>query len=140
MKKSPAKFGPTVKHPVQLLDRVKEVSVEGLNYNAKSGLPYLILPNLKPLTNSIQANGVVVPLLVRPNGEIVNGFRRWLVCSVLGIEQVCVVPVSPEEDIGALQTQLLEPSFLWLVKKKFGLKWPGIKNDLDLERLCARPS
>ncbi len=59
--------------------------------------PFKVLNNdeLKQLKSSIETNGILSPLLVRPKGdhyELISGHRRKFACKLLGINEVpCVI-------------------------------------------------
>ena len=80
--------------------------------------------NLKLLTQSILTNGWTLPIVIRPNGTIIDGFHRWTVAgqeplfSLLGgkVPVVVVNHAEESEDIygtvthnRARGTHLLEP-------------------------------
>jgi ParB-like chromosome segregation protein Spo0J len=57
--------------------------------------------DVKDLVESIRANGLLVPLTVKPDGVILSGNRRYKAAVELGLEEVpCVTaePQSPEEE------------------------------------------
>ena len=75
-------------------------------------------PNISDILPSIRARGVLVPLLVRPNGgpdqfEIVAGRRRYFAAKTIADEQGEVDPLpcavmAPGDDAAALEASLIE--------------------------------
>ena len=75
-------------------------------------------PDVSDILPSIRARGVLVPLLVRPNGspesfEIVAGRRRYFAAKALAEEQGEVAPLpcavmAPGDDAAALEASLIE--------------------------------
>lgn len=55
------------------------------------------LKNIGPLLDSIRRVGQLVPILVHPNGKIIDGARRWTCLRKLGYETIKVV-ISDVED------------------------------------------
>ena len=76
------------------------------------------LPDISDILPSIRARGVLVPLLVRPNGgpdqfEIVAGRRRYVAAKTIADEQGEVDPLpcavmEPGDDAAALEASLIE--------------------------------
>lgn len=50
------------------------------------------------LINSIKENGILEPLVVRDDGTILSGHRRWECAKFLGLEDVETVPPAPGAD------------------------------------------
>jgi len=50
------------------------------------------------LSDSIQENGLLVPLTVHTSGKIVDGYRRWLCCKAIGWEEIDVHQVEGDPD------------------------------------------
>ncbi|HVM79667.1 MAG TPA: ParB/RepB/Spo0J family partition protein, partial [Stellaceae bacterium] len=75
-------------------------------------------PDIADILPSVRARGVLVPLLVRPNGspdtfEIVAGRRRYFAAKTVAEEQGETAPLpcavmEPGDDAGALEASLLE--------------------------------
>lgn len=66
---------------------------------------------LRELAGSIASNGVLEPLLVRPNGgryQIVAGERRWRAAQIAGLEAVPCVVRPHMSDAQLLEAQLAE--------------------------------
>jgi len=109
-----------ITEPLSTLKWVDFKSLKPNNYNPNK----VSQENLKLLTQSILANGWTLPIVVRPDGTIIDGFHRWTVAgqeplySLLG-GKVPVVTVShKDEDANiygtvthnrARGTHLLEP-------------------------------
>src|SRR5271165_3324424 len=75
-------------------------------------------PDVSDILPSIRARGVLVPLLVRPNGspdtfEIVAGRRRYFAAKAVADEQGEIAPLpcavmEPGDDAAALEASLIE--------------------------------
>ena len=75
-------------------------------------------PDISDILPSVRARGVLVPLLVRPNGspdsfEIVAGRRRYFAAKTVAEEQGEIAPLpcavmEPGDDAGALEASLIE--------------------------------
>lgn len=50
------------------------------------------------LSDSIERNGLLVPLTVHPSGKIIDGYRRWLCCKAMGWEEIEVHEVDGDPD------------------------------------------
>ena len=50
------------------------------------------------LTDSIERNGLLVPLTVHCDGKIIDGYRRWLCCKAMGWEEIEVHEVEGNPD------------------------------------------
>jgi ParB family transcriptional regulator, chromosome partitioning protein len=60
--------------------------------------------DLDHLGDDMLARGVLVPLLARPDGTIVDGWRRWLAAQRKGIKQLPVIITDkPENEIRGIQ-------------------------------------
>ena len=72
------------------------------------GHPFKVIDNeeMKQLTESIQAQGVLTPLVVRPleNGtyEVISGHRRLYACKKAGIETVPALVIEMDRDSSAI--------------------------------------
>jgi ParB family transcriptional regulator, chromosome partitioning protein len=75
-------------------------------------------PDIRGILPSIRARGIIMPLLVRPNGsdttfEIVAGSRRFLAAQVVASENGCAEPLpcaimEAGDDAAALEASLIE--------------------------------
>ncbi len=82
------------------------------------------------LMKSIDKEGVIVPLLARPNPngegyELISGHRRKMVCEELGIEEIPVVirEMNDEQAIIAMvDINLMQREKIKLSEKAFALK------------------
>lgn len=61
--------------PLQSLKWVDRESIRPNDYNPNK----VSAENLKLLTQSILTNGWTLPIVVRPDGRIIDGFHRWTV-------------------------------------------------------------
>jgi hypothetical protein len=50
------------------------------------------------LADSIEKNGLLVPLTVHCNGKIIDGYRRWLCCKGMGWDEIDVHEVEGDPD------------------------------------------
>jgi len=65
---------------------------------------------LQELANSIREQGIVQPLIVRPQGngyEIIAGERRWRAAQLLGLDEIPII-IRETDDRGALELALIE--------------------------------
>src|SRR5690242_19426571 len=72
-------------------DQVSEVDVAALVPNHRQPRSFFDEQALGDLARSIQANGVLQPILVRRDGaklEIVAGERRWRAAKQLGLKRI----------------------------------------------------
>jgi ParB family chromosome partitioning protein len=59
---------------------------------------------LDRLGDDLLARGVLVPLLVRPDGTIIDGWRRWLAAQRKGIKELPVIVTdTPETEVPGIQ-------------------------------------
>lgn len=73
-------------------------------------------PDVSDILPSVRARGVLVPLLVRPDGksfEVVAGRRRWFAAKVVVKERGRIAPLpcgvlAPGDDAGALEASMIE--------------------------------
>lgn len=62
-------------HPIENVRVVRRDTIHPNDYN-----PNVVSEdNLKLLTQSILTNGWTMPIVVRPDGTIIDGFHRWMV-------------------------------------------------------------
>src|SRR6202521_1516843 len=60
--------------------------------------------DLEQLGNDLLARGVLVPLLARPDGTLIDGWRRWLAAQRKGIKELPVIITDkPEKEIKGIQ-------------------------------------
>jgi len=92
---------------------VSKVSIKDLTRNRLQPRKYFDKENLLELTNSIKAQGVIQPIVVRPNKsldgkyEIIAGERRWLACQNAGLHEVPVVILNVD-DVKSLEVAIIE--------------------------------
>ena len=92
---------------------VNKVSIKDLTRNRLQPRKYFDKENLLELTNSIKAQGVIQPIVVRPNKlldgkyEIIAGERRWLACQNAGLHEVPVVILNVN-DVKSLELAIIE--------------------------------
>jgi ParB family chromosome partitioning protein len=90
--------------------RVLEVEIHRLHPNPKQPRARFDAEALEDLARSIQANGVLQPILVRPSDgeyEIIAGERRWRAAQKAGLHRVPVL-VKEVPDIQLLELALVE--------------------------------
>ena len=74
-----------------------KISIKDINRNKLQPRKYIDKSSLEELTNSIKEQGVIQPIVVRPDKssegkyEIVAGERRWLASQNAGLHEVPVV-------------------------------------------------
>ena len=117
------------------------------------GHPFKVIDNeeMKQLTESIQTQGLLTPLVVRPlaNGtyEVISGHRRLYACKKAGIETVPALIVEIDRDAAAfalvdsnLHREHILPSekaFAYKMKLE-ALKRQGKRNDLTSRQVVGK--
>ena len=92
---------------------VNKVSIKDLTRNKLQPRKHFDKESLLELTNSIKEQGVIQPIVVRPNKlsegkyEIIAGERRWLASQNAGLHEVPVVILNVD-DIKSLEFAIIE--------------------------------
>ena len=92
---------------------VNKVSIKDLTRNKFQPTKYFDKENLLELTNSIKEQGIIQPIVVRPNKsqdgkyEIIAGERRWLASQNAGLHEVPVVILNVD-DVKSLEFAIVE--------------------------------
>ena len=92
---------------------VNKVSIKDLTRNRFQPRKHFDKENLLELTNSIKEQGVIQPIVVRPNKsiegkyEIIAGERRWLASQNAGLHEVPVVILNVN-DVKSLEFAIIE--------------------------------
>ena len=92
---------------------VNKVSIKDLTRNKLQPRKYFDKESLVELTNSIKEQGVIQPIVVRPNKllegkyEIIAGERRWLASQNAGLHEVPVVILNVD-DVKSLEFAIIE--------------------------------
>jgi len=90
-----------------------KVSIKDLSRNKFQPRKHFSKENLEELTNSIKEQGVIQPIVVRPDKtndgkyEIIAGERRWLASQNAGLHEVPVV-ILDIDDIKSLEFAIVE--------------------------------
>ena len=90
-----------------------KVSIKDISRNRFQPRKYFSKENLDELTSSIKEQGVIQPIVVRPNKsgdtkyEIIAGERRWLASQNAGLHEVPVV-VLDVDDVKSLEFAIVE--------------------------------
>ena len=90
-----------------------KVSINNLTRNRFQPRKYFSKENLEELSNSIKEQGVIQPIVVRPDKssegkyEIVAGERRWLASQNAGLHEIPVVVVDVD-DVKSLEFAIVE--------------------------------
>ena len=90
-----------------------KVSINNLTRNKFQPRKNFTKENLEELANSIKAQGVIQPIVVRPdknspdNYEIIAGERRWLASQMAGLHEVPVVILNVD-DLKSLEFGIVE--------------------------------
>jgi len=58
---------------------------------------YIVAPDLKRLDESIQKYGILSPIVVQPNGTIIDGLHRWEIATSHNITEVPVTVVDIDD-------------------------------------------
>ena len=92
---------------------VNKVSIKDLTRNKLQPRKHFDKESLEELTNSIKEQGVIQPIVVRPNKlsegkyEIIAGERRWLASQNAGLHEVPVVILNVD-DVKSLEFAIIE--------------------------------
>ena len=92
---------------------INKVSIKDLTRNKLQPRKYFDKESLVELTNSIKEQGVIQPIVVRPNKllegkyEIIAGERRWLASQNAGLHEVPVVILNVD-DVKSLEFAIIE--------------------------------
>ena len=92
---------------------VNKVSIKDLTRNKLQPRKHFDKESLEELTNSIKEQGVIQPIVVRPNKllegkyEIIAGERRWLASQNAGLHEVPVV-ILHVDDVKSLELAIVE--------------------------------
>ena len=90
-----------------------KISIKDINRNKLQPRKYIDKSSLEELTNSIKEQGVIQPIVVRPDKssegkyEIVAGERRWLASQNAGLHEVPVV-ILDIDDSKSLEVAIVE--------------------------------
>ena len=90
-----------------------KISIKDLSRNKLQPRKKFIKENLEELTNSIREQGVIQPIVVRPDKtndgkyEIIAGERRWLASQNAGLHEVPVV-ILDVDDVKSLEFAIVE--------------------------------
>ncbi len=90
-----------------------KISIKDINRNKLQPRKYFNKESLEELTNSIKEQGVIQPIVVRPDKsqdgkyEIVAGERRWLASQNAGLHEVPVVILNID-DVKSLEFAIVE--------------------------------
>jgi len=93
--------------------QTNKVSIKDLSRNKFQPRKHFSKVNLDDLTNSIREQGVIQPILVRPDKtnegkfEIIAGERRWLASQNAGLHEVPVV-ILDVDDVKSLEFAIVE--------------------------------
>lgn len=86
--------------------------------------------DIKELAQSIEEQGLNVALLIRPDGRIISGHRRWKAVKLLGWETVNVIQKEFTDDAEELKTLLIRNEYRTKTneqKCREGLLWEDIE-------------
>ena len=92
---------------------INKVSIKDLTRNKLQPRKHFDKESLEELTNSIKEQGVIQPIVVRPNKlsegkyEIIAGERRWLASQNAGLHEVPVVILNVD-DVKSLEFAIVE--------------------------------
>ena len=90
-----------------------KVSIKDLTRNKLQPRKYFDKENLEELTNSLREQGVIQPIVVRPDKaldgkyEIIAGERRWLASQNAGLHEIPVVILNVD-DVKSLEFAIVE--------------------------------
>ena len=90
-----------------------KISIKDINRNKLQPRKYFDKSSLEELTNSIKEQGVIQPIVVRPDKqsegkyEIIAGERRWLASQNAGLHEIPVV-ILDIDDVKSLEFAIVE--------------------------------
>jgi len=93
--------------------KTNKVPIHDITRNKFQPRKYFSKENLQELTNSIKEQGVIQPIVVRPDKssknkyEIIAGERRWLASQSAGLHEVPVV-ILEVDDVKSLEFSIIE--------------------------------
>lgn len=97
--------------------------------------------SLKGLAQSIKENGVIEPIIVRPNGKgfvVIAGDRRFKACKIAGLPTIPAI-IRDISDADALKVQLIENvqrENVPYMEEAYGLQQLRDDHALDVAELC----
>ena len=97
----------------QAVKHLNTVSISDLSRNPYQPRQYFSEEKLEELVNSIKKNGVIQPIVVRPNKtetgkyEIVAGERRWIAAQRAGLHEI-PVRILDLSDVESLEVAIVE--------------------------------
>ena len=97
----------------QAVTQLNTVSISNLSRNPYQPRQYFSEGKLEELVNSIKKNGVIQPIVVRPNKteagkyEIVAGERRWIAAQRAGLHEI-PVRILDLSDVESLEVAIVE--------------------------------
>jgi ParB/RepB/Spo0J family partition protein len=87
--------------------------------------------NIQEIAQSIKEDGLTKPLIIKPDGRIISGHRRWKAVKLLGWETVNVIEQEFTDDAEELKTLLIEnqyrPAKTNEQKCREGMLWEDIE-------------
>ena len=90
---------------------IRTVPLSSVEPNKKQPRKYFDKDALQVLAESVAANGLLQPIVVRPvdggRWQIISGERRWRACRMAGLREIPVV-VREGDDLAALELGLIE--------------------------------
>jgi len=101
------------KEKIQDIKRSNTVSISDLSRNPYQPRQYFSDEKLEELSNSIKKNGIIQPIVVRPNKsengkfEIVAGERRWIAAQRAGLHEI-PVSILDLSDVESLEVAIVE--------------------------------
>jgi len=93
---------------------INKISIKDIVRNQFQPRKFFDKESLNELTNSIKQQGVIQPIIVRPNKstngkyEIIAGERRWLASQNAGLHEVPVVVLNNIDDVKSLEFAIVE--------------------------------
>tara|TARA_B110000438_G_scaffold255929_1_gene263051 strand:- start:1381 stop:2229 length:849 start_codon:yes stop_codon:yes gene_type:complete len=94
--------------------KTNKISIKDIVRNKFQPRKYFDKESLQELTNSIRKQGVIQPIIVRPDNssegkyEIIAGERRWLASQNAGLHEVPVVILHNIDDVKSLEFAIIE--------------------------------
>ena len=97
------------------------VTTRSLKKSSWHSVCYIVTPDLKRLEDSIETYGILSPIVIKPDGTIIDGFHRWNIALSKGIDKVPVVVVEVD-DVEAMLLHIDMNRYRGIVIAKY-LSW-----------------
>lgn len=94
----------------EVMKQAVQIPLSGIRPNTYQPRTHFASEELETLTDSIRREGVLMPILLRPQGdgyELIAGERRWRAAQAAGLQEIPAV-VRDVDDLQALELAIIE--------------------------------